>query len=86
MRVHHLAPAARMEYPTGNEGKTREKIQEKMMQVGAANKGLKRQIGQWAKRTGLVWNQNLLNGMETSMTSGLKYKIADKVVFQVIVF
>ena len=61
-----------------------EKIQEKMMEVGAANKGLKRQIGQWAKRTGLVWNQNLLNGMETSMASGLKYKIADKVVFQVL--
>ena len=60
-----------------------EKIQEKMMQVGAANKGLKRQIGQWAKRTGLVWNHNRLNGMEASMTSGLKYKIADKVVFQV---
>lgn len=59
-----------------------EKIQEKMMQVGAANKGLKRQIGQWAKRTGLVWNHNLLNGTEASMTSGLKYKIADKVVFQ----
>lgn len=59
-----------------------EKIQEKMMEVGAANKGLKRQIGQWAKRTGLLWNHNLLNGNETSMKDGLKYKIADKVVFQ----
>ncbi len=59
-----------------------EKIQEKMLEVGRANKGLKRQIGQWAKQTGLEHNKNVLNGMGLSMTSELKYKIADKVVFQ----
>jgi len=59
-----------------------EKIQEKMLQVGRANKGLKRQIGQWAKKTGLEHNQNVLNGTEMSVSSELKYKIADKIVFQ----
>ena len=59
-----------------------EKIQEKMLEVGKANKGLKRQIGQWAKKTGLVHNHNVLNGIGLSMSSELKYKIADKVVFQ----
>ena len=54
-----------------------------MLQVGKANKGLKRQIGQWAKKTGLEHNQNVLNGTGVSMSSELKYKIADKVVFQV---
>lgn len=34
-----------------------EKMQEKMMEVGKANKGIKRQIGQWAKKTGLKYNQ-----------------------------
>ena len=60
-----------------------EKIQEKMMEVGKANKGLKREIGQWAKRTGLMHNQNVLNGTSMTMSTELKYKIADKVVFQV---
>merc|ERR1712018_568279 len=59
-----------------------EKIQEKMLQVGKANKGLKKQIGQWAKKTGLEHNQNVLNGTGMSMSSELKYKIADKIVFQ----
>jgi len=59
-----------------------EKIQEKMLEVGRANKGLKKQIGQWAKKTGLEHNQNVLNGTGMSMSSELKYKIADKVVFQ----
>ena len=40
-----------------------EKIQEKMQQVGKANKGIKRQIGQWAKKTGLKHNKMLLSGM-----------------------
>jgi long-chain-fatty-acid--CoA ligase ACSBG len=61
-----------------------EKIQEKMLEVGAANKGLKRTIGQWAKKTGLGYNQNIMNGSALSLSSELKYKIADKVVFQVI--
>ena len=37
-----------------------EKMQEKMMEVGKSNKGLKRQIGQWAKKTGLKRNQKIL--------------------------
>lgn len=59
-----------------------EKIQEKMLEVGRANKGLKKSIGQWAKQTGLEYNQNVLNGTGLSMSSELKYMIADKVVFQ----
>ena len=39
-------------------------------------------LGQWAKKTGLEHNQNVLNGTGMSMSSELKYKIADKVVFQ----
>lgn len=39
-----------------------EKIQEKMQEVGKANKGIKRQIGQWAKRTGTRHNQLILAG------------------------
>ncbi len=38
-----------------------EKIYEKMVEVGRENKGLKRDIGDWAKRTGLEYNRNLLN-------------------------
>lgn len=53
------------------------------MEIGKANKGLKREIGQWAKRTGLLRNQNVLNGNTMTMSTELKYKIADKVVFQV---
>ena len=37
-----------------------EKIQEKMMEVGRANKGLKRQIGDWAKKTGLKRNRLII--------------------------
>ncbi len=61
-----------------------EKIQEKMLEVGKANKGLKLQIGNWAKRTGLAHNQNILNGSPVSMASDLQYRIANKIVFQVI--
>ncbi len=38
-----------------------EKIQEKMLAVGRQNKGFKRQVGNWAKKTGLDFNRNLLN-------------------------
>ena len=34
-----------------------EKIYEKMVETGRANKGLKRQIGDWAKKTGLEHNR-----------------------------
>ena len=39
-----------------------EKIYEKMQEIGKQNKGFKQQIGQWAKKTGLEHNRNLLNG------------------------
>ena len=57
-----------------------EKIHEKMMEVGRANKGLKKTIGTWAKKTGLKYNQQILDQRPPS--GSLQYKIADKVVFQ----
>ena len=30
--------------------------------IGRANKGLKQTIGTWAKKTGLEYNRNLVNG------------------------
>ena len=59
-----------------------EKIHEKMLEVGRRNKGLKQQIGQWAKRTGLEHNRNRLNATSGGEPSSIKYKIANKVVFQ----
>ena len=61
-----------------------EKIQEKMLEVGRANKGLKKQIGNWAKQTGLQHNRAMMNRCSTqSLWPGWKYKIADRIVFQV---
>lgn len=57
-----------------------EKIYERMLEVGRHNKGLKRQIGSWAKKTGLEHNLNILNGGADRAT--LKYKIANTIVFQ----
>ena len=57
-----------------------EKIHEKMMEIGRANKGLKKTIGTWAKKTGLKYNQQILEHRPPS--GSLQYKIADKVVFQ----
>lgn len=52
-----------------------------MREVGKANSsGLKKQISQWAKQTGLAHNMSIMNGEKASM---LKYKLADKLVFQV---
>ena len=39
-----------------------EKFQEKMVEIGQSNKGLRRQIGQWAKKTGLNRNKAVLDG------------------------
>lgn len=39
-----------------------EKIEEKMRSVGAANTGVKKAMGDWAKRVGLQGNYNLLEG------------------------
>jgi long-chain-fatty-acid--CoA ligase ACSBG len=41
---------------------------------------LKQTIGTWAKKTGLEYNRNLVNGNTNS--SYLSYMIANKVVFQ----
>jgi len=59
-----------------------EKIQEKMLEVGRANKGLKRQIGNWAKSTGLQYNRAMMKCSTVSMWPEMKYKIADRMVFQ----
>jgi long-subunit acyl-CoA synthetase (AMP-forming) len=39
-----------------------EKIEEKMKAVGAANSGVKKALGDWAKRTGLAGHKALLQG------------------------
>jgi long-chain-fatty-acid--CoA ligase ACSBG len=56
-----------------------EKIHEKMQEIGRQNKGLKEQIGAWAKKTGLEHNRNLLNG---GTGASLQYKVANAVVFK----
>lgn len=55
-----------------------EKFQEKMMEVGKSNKGLKKSIGDWAKQVGLNRNKN----SEWSFFSEIQFFLADKVVFQ----
>ena len=61
-----------------------EKIQEKMLEVGRANKGLKRQIGNWAKKTGLKRNRTLIERRQAagSAADSLSYKLANKLVFE----
>ncbi len=66
-----------------------EKIQERMVEAGKMNKGFKASLGQWAKRTGLEHNKNLLNGAVSTQVaaegqsgSSLKYMVANKIVFQ----
>ena len=56
-----------------------------ILEVGRANKGLKRQIGQWAKQTGLEHNRAMMKNRHAalSMWTEMKYKISDKMVFQV---
>ena len=54
-----------------------------MLEVGRANKGLKRQIGNWAKSTGLQYNRAMMKCSTVSMWPEMKYKIADRMVFQV---
>jgi len=56
-----------------------EKMYEKMQEVGRRNKGLKKQIGTWAKKTGLERNMNVLNGRSGA---SLQFKLADAMVFQ----
>jgi len=59
-----------------------EKFQEKMVEIGQSNKGLRRQIGQWAKKTGLNRNKAVLDGATSDKADSLSYKIANKMVFQ----
>jgi len=63
-----------------------EKIQEKMQEVGRANKGLKRQIGNWAKKTGLKRNRTRIEQNRRQASGGLNdslsFKIANKLVFE----
>lgn len=55
-----------------------EKVREKMVQVGKANTGFKRVVGQWAKKTGLDYNRAKIGGRRGA---SLSFKIADKMVF-----
>jgi len=53
--------------------------------TGRQNKGFKKQIGDWAKRTGLEHNRNLLNNPDCGANNGgggIKYRLANAVVFQ----
>merc|ERR1712117_583148 len=59
-----------------------EKMYEKMQEVGRRNKGLKKQIGAWAKKTGLEHNMNLMNNGRDSGANAMQFKVADAVVFQ----
>jgi len=59
-----------------------EKFQEKMMEIGQSNKGLRRQIGNWAKKTGLNRNKAVLEGASAKKADSLQYKMANKIVFQ----
>lgn len=59
-----------------------EKIHEKLLEAGKANKGLKQKIGQWAKKTGFKHNQRQLAAEATDTYSDLKYKVADRIVFK----
>ena len=52
------------------------------IQVGRRNKGLKKQIGAWAKKTGLEHNMNLMNNGRDSGANAMQFKVADAVVFQ----
>ena len=59
-----------------------EKIHERMLAIGAANKGWKRQLGTWAKRTGYEHNLRLLENNENAGGSSIAYTLAKKLVFQ----
>jgi len=59
-----------------------EKFQEKMTEIGQSNKGLRRQIGNWAKKTGLNRNKAVLDGASEKKADSLGYKMANKIVFQ----
>ena len=64
-----------------------EKIYEKMVAVGKANKGLKKQIGTWAKKTGKDFSQKQTYRAsqqphhQRGHSGNLAYKVAEKVVF-----
>jgi len=54
-----------------------EKIQEKMMEIGKKNTGLKKKVGDWAKTSSFDHHQELFEGKPGN---SLNYKIAKKVV------
>merc|ERR1719347_2041134 len=54
-----------------------EKIQEKMLEIGKKNTGLKKKVGEWAKTSSFDHHQELFEGKPGS---SLNYKIAKKVV------
>jgi len=54
-----------------------EKIQEKMMEVGKANTGVKKKVGDWAKASSFEHHQALMEGKPGN---SLQYRIAKKVV------
>lgn len=54
-----------------------EKIEERMRAVGAANTGIKKSLGDWAKKVGLEGNLNRLEGKDVPWG----WAVANKVVF-----
>ena len=59
-----------------------EKIYDKMQEVGRQTKGLKAQIGAWAKRLAFQRNLGIMSGSgEEERQAGLDYWLADKLVF-----
>jgi len=54
-----------------------EKIQEKMMEIGKKNTGLKKKVGDWAKASSFEHHQATFDGLPGN---SLNYKIAKKVV------
>ena len=58
-----------------------EKIAEKMQEVGRSNTGLKKQIGDWAKKTATQHITDVRNGVKKDENQSLGYKVAKKLVF-----
>ena len=53
-----------------------------MVEVGRQNKGLKEQIGAWAKKTGLQYNRSLLkvgNDLTPSDSPNYKLRVHEKI-------
>ncbi len=61
-----------------------EKIQEKMVAVGKANTGVKKALGDWAKRTGYDHSKKVMEVKKTKLSSSnaIRYSIIIRCIFQ----